>query len=91
MPSKLSGGLKAANLIAAPDPNGRPCGMFPSERLNCRMAKRTLRSRESEGVTNWYCNSCAWSVTVFDGRSELIIQQVRSDFETHVCSEKYSE
>jgi hypothetical protein len=28
MPSKLSGGLKAANLIAAYDPNGRPCGVF---------------------------------------------------------------
>jgi hypothetical protein len=49
MPSKLSGGLKAANLIAAYDPNGRPCGVFPRQRLNCRMAKRTLRSRESEG------------------------------------------
>jgi hypothetical protein len=42
-------------------------------------------------VTNWYCNLCAWSATVFDGKSDLTNQQVRSQFETHVCSEKYSE
>jgi hypothetical protein len=40
----------------------------------------------SEGVTNWYCNSCAWSATVFDGKSERSFQQVRSEFETHVCT-----
>jgi hypothetical protein len=28
---------------------------------------------------------------VFDGKSELTIQQVRSEFDNHVCSEKYSE
>jgi hypothetical protein len=55
------------------------------------MAKRALRSRESEGVANWYCNSCAWSVTVFDGKPGLTIQQVRSEFDNHICSEKYSE
>jgi hypothetical protein len=53
--------------------------------------ERDLRSRETEGVTNWYCNSCAWSMTVFDGKAELTIQQVRSEFNNHVCSEKYSE
>jgi hypothetical protein len=51
----------------------------------------TKRSRETEGVTSWYCNSCAWSVVVFDEKPSLTVQQVRSEFQTHVCSEKYSE
>ena len=29
---------------------------------------RALRSRGSESVTNWYCNSCSWSVTVTNGK-----------------------
>jgi hypothetical protein len=28
---------------------------------------------------------------VFDGKSELTVQQVRSEFDNHVCSERYSE
>jgi hypothetical protein len=57
------------------------------------MAKeRALRSRATEGVTNWYCRACTWSVTVFDGKpGQPTIQQVRSEFDSHVCSDRYSE
>jgi hypothetical protein len=64
--------------------------------VNLGMANtRELRSRGSESVTNWYCNSCSWSVTVINGKagepSKRDIQSEFSSFASRRCSESYGQ